>query len=93
MHVILVKIDGNRISKWQYLDSKWERELGELVKYDGVPMNVGIIGDTKDAVLDAINDVVKQQNKIERKQQKLDDRKFWRMVAVKRSELYQNLNS
>ena len=78
-HLILVQVDqkNSRIKKVQYMESKFERELGEVIKYDGEIFNVGIIGDNKKDVILAINDVIKLQNKLDRKEAKKEDQKFW----------------
>jgi len=87
MHTILVKIENKEIKRVQYFDSKWERELGETVNYDGVPMQVGIIADTKSAAIEAANSIIKEQNqlvraenKIKRRKAKIEENKFWNSV-------------
>ena len=66
-HLILVKIENGHLVAWQYLASKFDRQLGDVVNYDGVAMNVGVIGDTKNGVLHAIDDLVRKQNAIIRR--------------------------
>ena len=52
----------------QYMLSKWERNLGDTLTINGVKWRVGIIGDTKNDVISALNEIVSKQNKIVRKQ-------------------------
>jgi len=73
MHTILVKKDGDRISKAVYFNSKFERELGEAVNYQDIRMNVGIIAESKDEAIMAMNIIIKNQNKITRKAAKKEN--------------------
>lgn len=66
-HVVLVKMSGDRIIKVQYLESKFDREPGDVMVYDGEKMNVGVVGDSRDSVIKTINEVIKAQNKADRK--------------------------
>jgi len=52
----------------QYMLSKWERNLGDTLTINGVKWRVGIIGDTKNDVISALNEIISKQNKIVRKQ-------------------------
>ena len=70
-HVGLVKIFNNRITKVKYLESKFSRELGDTLTIDGEPMRVGVIGDSKASVCLTLNDFVKKQNKIVRRENKI----------------------
>tara|TARA_R110002074_G_scaffold224050_1_gene395262 strand:- start:198 stop:464 length:267 start_codon:yes stop_codon:yes gene_type:complete len=69
-HVGLVKIQDNIITKVKYMHSKFTRELGDTMTIDGVAMRVGVIGNSKNEVIDALNDFIKNQNAIIRKQNK-----------------------
>ena len=62
-HVVLVKMFQNRITKVQYIESKFDREPGDVMVYDGDRMNVGIVGDSKKVVIDKINEFIKLQNR------------------------------
>jgi hypothetical protein len=70
MHVGLVKIENNRLVRVQYLNSKWERELGDMMRVEGIEMRVGVIGDSRNDVIRALNVLIKKQNKIVRQQNK-----------------------
>lgn len=78
-HVVLVKISGDRITKVQYLESKFDREPGDVMVYDGERMNVGVVGDDRDSVIEAINKVIQLQNKQDRKVQKKSNQKVDKM--------------
>ena len=74
-HVGLVKIFNNQITKVQYMESKFERELGDTLTIDGEKMRVGVIGEDRNSVIDTLNGFIKTQNSILRKQQKIEDAK------------------
>jgi hypothetical protein len=74
-HVVLVKIIGNTLTKVQYLESKFDREPGDVMVYDGERMDVAIVGNDKDSVISAINEVIKEQNRVNRKSQKKSNKK------------------
>jgi len=69
-HVGLVKIEDSIITKVKYMHSKFNRELGDTMTIDGVAMRVGVIGSSKNEVIDALNDFIRNQNSIIRKQNK-----------------------
>ena len=62
----------------QYMLSKWERNLGDTLNIDGVKWRVGIIGDTKNDVISALNVIIKKQNSIinKKKYQQRKEEKF-----------------
>jgi len=74
-HVGLVKIFNNRITKVKYLESKFSRELGDILTIDGERMTVGIVGDSMASVALTLNDLVKKQNKIVRRENKIANAK------------------
>jgi hypothetical protein len=71
MHVGLVKIENNKLVRVQYVNSKWERELGDMMRVEGIEMRVGVIGDSRNDVIQALNGLIKKQNKIVRQQNKI----------------------
>lgn len=75
MHILLVKLTENGLESYQYVNSKFERELGEKMRYEGVTMTVGAIGDSREVVL-------KYGEKIMRKQMKIDRAKFLKSHTV-----------
>tara|TARA_R110002049_G_scaffold281640_1_gene461289 strand:+ start:495 stop:785 length:291 start_codon:yes stop_codon:yes gene_type:complete len=66
MHVLLVKLTENGLESYQYVNSKFERELGETMRFEGVTMKVGAIGNSRDAVLEYGAKIMRKQNKINR---------------------------
>ena len=62
----------------QYYKSKWERNLGDTLTIDGEKWLVGIIGDTRNDVISALNEIVKKQNSIinKKKYQQRKEEKF-----------------
>lgn len=66
MNLGLVKMNESKTELYgvQYYKSKWERNLGDTLTIDGEKWLVGIIGDTKNGVISALNDIVKKQNSI-----------------------------
>ena len=88
-HVGLVRMNESKTELYgvQYLLSKWERNLGDVINIDGTKWLVGIIGDTKDDVISALNDVVKKHNSIInkqnyqlRKKERIETNKVWNKI-------------
>jgi hypothetical protein len=71
MHVGLVKIENNRVVRVQYVDSKWERELGDIMRVDGFEMRVGVIADSRNSVIETLNGFIRRENKIIRRENKI----------------------
>jgi D-alanine-D-alanine ligase-like ATP-grasp enzyme len=65
-HIGLVRMNESKTELYgvQYMLSKWERNLGDSLNIDGVKWRVGIIGDTKNDVISALNTIIKKQNSI-----------------------------
>ena len=65
-HIGLVKMNESEtiLTGVQYMLSKWERKLGDSLNIDGVKWRVGIIGDTKNDVISALNVIVKKHNSV-----------------------------
>ena len=59
----------------QYLLSKWERNLGDVINIDGTKWLVGIIGDTKNDVISELNNIIKKQNSIVNKKKYQEKKK------------------
>lgn len=87
-HVGLVKIQDNIITKVKYMHSKFNRELGDTMTIDGVAMRVGVIGSSKNEVIDALNDFIKNQNAIIRKQNKAANISLNALYKVRFNALY-----
>ena len=80
MNLGLVKMNESKTELYgvQYYKSKWERNLGDTLTIDGEKWLVGIIGDTKNGVISALNEIVKKQNSIinKKKYQQKKEEKF-----------------
>ena len=65
-HIGLVRMNESKteLHGVQYMLSKWERNLGDTLNIDGTKWLVGIIGDTKNDVISALNNIVKKHNSI-----------------------------
>ena len=66
MNLGLVKMNEDKTELYdvQYMLSKWERNLGDVLTINGEKWLVGMIGDTKNDVIQALNEIVKKQNSI-----------------------------
>jgi hypothetical protein len=80
MNLGLVKMNEDKTELYdvQYMLSKWERNLGDVLTINGEKWLVGMIGDTKNDVIQALNEIVKKHNSIinkknyqKRKEQKI----------------------
>ena len=65
-HIGLVRMNESKTELYgvQYMLSKWERNLGDTLNIDGTKWLVGMIGDTKNDVISALNKIVKNIVKI-----------------------------
>ena len=79
-HIGLVKMNESKTELYgvQYMLSKWERNLGDTLNIDGTKWLVGMIGDTKNDVISALNTIIKKQNSIinKKKYQQKKEEKF-----------------
>ena len=79
-HIGLVRMNESKTKLYgvQYMLSKWERNLGDTLNIDGTKWLVGMIGDTKNDVISALNEIVKKQNSIinKKKYQQRKEEKF-----------------
>ena len=66
MNLGLVKMNEDKTELYdvQYMLSKWERNLGDVLTINGEKWLVGMIGDTKKDVIQALNEIVKKHNSI-----------------------------
>ena len=80
MNLGLVKMNESKTELYgvQYYKSKWERNLGDTLNIDGTKWLVGMIGDTKNDVISALNMIIKKQNSIinKKKYQQRKEEKF-----------------
>ena len=52
----------------QYFESKWERELGEILNIEGLKWTVAVIGDSRNEIIEVLNESIAKQNSMVRKQ-------------------------
>ena len=75
-HIGLVIIDeNNRLQGAKYMLSKWERDLGDTLTIDGRKWRVGIIGDDRNSVIEALNKIIKIENSLTRRENKIANAK------------------
>ena len=74
MKLGLVRIQNERLVGVQYLESKFERELGDALNINGVRWNVAVIGEDRNTIVDVLNGFIKKQNSIVRKQNQMINR-------------------
>ena len=74
MKLGLVRIENERLVGVQYFESKWERELGDELNINGVKWRVGVIGESRNEIIEVLNGFISKQNSIVRKQNKIANR-------------------
>ena len=76
-HIGLVRMNESKTELYgvQYLLSKWERNLGDTMRIEGEKWLVGMIGNTKNDVISALNVVIKKQNSIVNKKKYQEKKK------------------
>ena len=65
-HIGLIKIQNNKLVAVQYYVSKFDRDLGDKINYQGTEYQVAVIGEDRNDVISSLNVLIKQQNKINR---------------------------
>jgi hypothetical protein len=68
MKLGLVRIQNEKLVGVQYFESKFQRELGEVVSINNVKWTVAVIGEDRNTIVDVLNGIVKKQNSIVRKE-------------------------
>jgi 2-oxo-4-hydroxy-4-carboxy--5-ureidoimidazoline (OHCU) decarboxylase len=68
MKLGLVRIQNEKLVGVQYFESKFQRELGEVVSINNVKWTVAVIGEDRNTIVDVLNELVKKQNSIVRKE-------------------------
>ena len=74
MKLGLVRIQNERLVGVQYLESKFERELGDVLNINGVRWNVAVIGEDRNTIVDVLNCFIKKENSVVRKEQQMINR-------------------
>jgi hypothetical protein len=75
MKLGLVRIQNERLVGVQYFESKFQRELGEVLNIDGVKWNVAVIGESKEEIIEVLNGAISKQNSVVRKQNQMINKK------------------
>ena len=78
MKLGLVRMSGERVIGVQYFESKFSRELGEILRINGVEWRVGVIAEDRNSIIKVLNEIVRIQNSIVRKKQRELDREIER---------------
>jgi len=68
MKLGLVRMNGERVIGVQYFESKFNRELGEKLRIDGVEWRVGVIADDRNSIIQVLNEIVRIENSLRRKE-------------------------
>ena len=76
MKLGLVRMSGERVIGVQYFESKFNRELGEKLRINGVEWRVGVIADDRNSIIKVLNEIVRIENSIVRKKQRERDREI-----------------
>jgi hypothetical protein len=74
MKLGLVRIQNEKLVGVQYFESKFQRELGEVVSINNVKWTVAVIGEDRNTIVDVLNGIVKKQNSVVRKQNQMINR-------------------
>ena len=70
MKLGLVRMRNERVIGVQYFESKFSRELGEILRIDGVEWRVGVIAEDRNSIIKVLNEIVKIENSLIRKNKK-----------------------
>lgn len=73
--LVIMNSDNTDLIEARYTLSKFNRELGDTMTIDNKKYRVGIIGDSRNAVISELNKIIKAKNKITRRQQKIENQK------------------
>lgn len=68
MKLGLVRMSGERVIGVQYFESKFNRELGEKLRINGVEWVVGVIAEDKPSIIEVLNEIVRIENSLRRKE-------------------------
>ena len=76
MKLGLVRMSGERVIGVQYFESKFSRELGEILRINGVEWRVGVIADDRNSIIKVLNEIVRIENSLIRTKQRERDREI-----------------
>ena len=91
MKLGLVRMSGERVIGVQYFESKFNRELGEKLKINGVEWRVGVIAEDRNSIIKVLNEIVRIENSIIRKKQKERDREIDAQITQMFIKAYQSV--
>ena len=91
MKLGLVRMRGERVIGVQYFESKFNRELGETLRIDGVEWRVGVIAEDRNSIIKVLNEIVRIENSIIRKKQKERDREIDAQITQMFIKAYQSV--
>jgi len=69
-------MSGEKVVGVQYFESKFNRELGETLRINGVEWIVGVIAEDRNSIIKVLNEIVRVQNSTVRKKQRELDREI-----------------
>jgi hypothetical protein len=70
----IIDVENEKLVGVQYFESKFQRELGEVVSINNVKWTVAVIGEDRNTIVDVLNGIVKKQNSVVRKQNQMINR-------------------
>jgi len=91
MKLGLVRMSGEKVVGVQYFESKFNRELGETLRINGVEWIVGVIAEDRNSIIKVLNEIVRVQNSIVRKKQRELDRKINHQINQMFLDAYQSV--
>ena len=68
MKLGLVRMSGERVIGVQYFESKFSRELGEILRINGVEWRVGVIAEDRNSIIKVLNEIVRIENSLRREE-------------------------
>ena len=68
MKLGLVRMSGESVIGVQYFESKFNRELGEKLRINGVEWRVGVIAEDRNSIIQVLNEIVRIENSLRKKE-------------------------
>jgi hypothetical protein len=91
MKLGLVRMSGERVIGVQYFESKFSRELGEILRINGVEWRVGVIAEDRNSIIKVLNEIVRIENSLIRKKQRERDREIDSQINQMFIQAYQSV--
>jgi hypothetical protein len=92
MKLGLVRIENERLVGVQYFESKWERELGEVLNIEGLKWTVAVIGDSRNEIIEVLNESIAKQNSIVREHNSMVRKQNYQMNKELNREVNEEFN-